>query len=149
MTEGGGTGQYWARGVITLIIVLFSCSLVADDDLDGVTMRMVTDEDELSDEVMRELDLNAPVQLDQDEPDEVMEAGEHEEMTEEVIEDSGDLQDEITDDITDEEETLADELDDVIDEDSDLRDELDDLIDEDDDITDDLEDVEEELDTEL
>ena len=124
MTEGGTTGQYWVRGVIVLVIVMFSCSVAADDDLDGVTMRMVTDEEELSDDVRREVDLEAPVQLDQ--PDEAMGApGDmHDEVTEELIEDSGDLQDEITDD----EETLTDELiddeGDLIDESGDLRDEL-------------------------
>lgn len=161
-------GSKWACPVVLAGLIAFSLPVLAQsgEEMDDVTMEMVTDEDELSGEMMREIELNAPAE---------MESGEGFESTDDVdelesgvMEETEDLQndfsedvipgsdDELSDEVGDVEETLVDEednisapIDDAIDDDDTLDDTTDDLEDTVDDTEDDLEDGTEDTSEEL
>lgn len=58
--------RFWQMAVscsCSGLILLASSKAIADDDL-GVTMRMVTDDDDLTESVVREIELRDPVALE-------------------------------------------------------------------------------------
>jgi len=49
---------------VSLLVVALPALAQSQDEMDDVTMQMVTEEDELSGEVMREIELDTPVEMD-------------------------------------------------------------------------------------
>lgn len=171
MRYNASVNGLWIRLVVVLLVqVLLSVPVLAqsEEELDDVTMQMVTDEDELSGEVMREIDLQAPVGLDSEEGDrenfdpgrdlsrELMDDadGMRNEFSEdivpggdsELVEDIGDVEDELIDEDGDLNVPIDDAIDDTIEDGGDL---IDDTTDDLDDTTDDLDDTTDDLDDSL
>lgn len=114
----------WVKLLVVLGWLLVSVPALAEsgDELDGVTMRMVTDEDELSRDMMREIELHEPVGLEtlDDRP------GVSDEIHPDLRDETGTLTDDLSDDvITDSGSNLLDGIGDVDDE---LLDESGDLL---------------------
>ncbi|TDT39433.1 hypothetical protein DES49_2358 [Halospina denitrificans] len=132
---------------IGLMMIGLPALAQSDEEMDDVTMQMVTDEDELSGEMMREIELTAPVGMDSEAG--LDEADNLDELEAGVRDETEGLQEDFSEDvITGSDDELAEEVGDVeegfIDEEGDISVPIDDAIDDSEDLlgdtTDDLED---------
>lgn len=136
---------------LSLLLGLLAAALPAlaqsEEEMDGVTMQMVTEEDELSGEMMREIELQAPKEMESGEGS--GESGSVDELEAGIIDEAEGLQDDFAEDvITGSDDDLTDDIGDVeeqlIDEDGDISVPIDDVIDDGEDLlgdtTDELED---------